>query len=92
MNRFSEEKRLNINGVEKMLQAIIDIGSNSIRLAIYKIENEKVELLMNKKEIARLAAYVVNGFMNSEGIEKAAVYLENLLKEIILFGMQQIRN
>ena len=49
MNRFSEEKRLNINGVEKMLQAIIDIGSNSIRLAIYKIENEKVELLMKTK-------------------------------------------
>ena len=60
-----------------MLQAIIDIGSNSIRLAIYKIENEKVELLMNKKEIARLAAYVVNGFMNSEGIEKACYVLKD---------------
>ena len=49
MNRFSEEKRLNINGVEKMLQAIIDIGSNSIRLAIYKIENEKVKIIIKKK-------------------------------------------
>ena len=100
MNRFSEEKRVNINGVENMLQAIIDIGSNSIRLAIYKIENEKVELLMNKKEIARLAAYVVNGFMNSEGIEKACYVLKdfkNLLdnlqiNNVIAFATAAIRN
>ena len=52
-----------------MIQAIIDIGSNSIRLAIYKIdESKEIKLLMNKKEIARLAAYVVNGIMTTEGM------------------------
>ena len=84
-----------------MIQAIIDIGSNSIRLAIYKIdESKEIKLLMNKKEIARLAAYVVNGIMTTEGIDKACYILsefKNLLdnlqiNNVISFATAAIRN
>lgn len=84
-----------------MIQAIIDIGSNSIRLAIYKIdESKEIKLLMNKKEIARLAAYVINGVMTTEGIDKACYILsefKNLLdnlqiNNVISFATAAIRN
>ena len=32
-----------------MLQAIIDIGSNTLRMIIYKIENGKAEQIIKKK-------------------------------------------
>lgn len=34
------------------MYGIIDLGSNTIRLNIYKLENEKFTLLLNKKETA----------------------------------------
>ena len=38
-----------------MIQAIIDVGSNTVRMAIYNIENadgrQAMELLMKKKHI-----------------------------------------
>lgn len=84
-----------------MIQAIIDIGSNSIRLAIYKISEEnEIKLLFNKKEIAKLAAYVVNGVMSNEGIEKACYILsdyKNLVNNLkidnlVSFATAAIRN
>ena len=34
-----------------MLHGIIDIGSNTIRMAIYFIEGQQIEMLMKKKHI-----------------------------------------
>lgn len=35
----------------KMLHGIIDIGSNTIRMAIYLIENDQIEMLMKKSTL-----------------------------------------
>lgn len=59
-----------------MIQAIIDIGSNNIRLAIYQIEYGKIELLMKKKHAVGLAAYIKNGIMQPKGIDKTCSILE----------------
>lgn len=53
-----------------MLCGIIDIGSNTIRLNVYKIENKKFELLFSKKENAGIVSYVKKKQMTQEGIEK----------------------
>lgn len=59
------------------MHAIIDIGSNTIRLAVYKVENEKLTLLLNKKSTAGLASYMKNGEMMPEGINKACEVLDD---------------
>ncbi len=52
-----------------MKQAIIDIGSNSIRLTLYKTKDQDFRILFKEKVIAVLASYVEDGKLSSEGIE-----------------------
>jgi len=54
-----------------MLQGIIDIGSNTIRMAVYLIEGNHFEQLMKRKATVGLASYVKEGVMQPEGIERA---------------------
>lgn len=60
-----------------MLHSIIDIGSNTVRLAIYRTVAGKIELLCKKKQTVGLAAYVKDGVMTPEGIERAASVLQD---------------
>lgn len=60
-----------------MLQSIIDIGSNTVRLAIYRIDAGRVELLLKKKQTVGLAAYVKGGIMQPEGIARAASAIQD---------------
>lgn len=53
-----------------MLYAMVDIGSNTIRMAIYEIDGDKVEMLMKKKNPVGLASYVRDGYMSQQGIDK----------------------
>lgn len=84
-----------------MMQAIIDIGSNSIRLAVYKLEEPNgITLLMNKKEVAGLAAYVKKDVMTAEGIEKACQVLQEFkllldnfkIAKVMAFATAALRN
>ena len=54
-----------------MKQAIIDIGSNSIRLTLYETENQDFKILFREKIMAGLAGYVEDGKLSAEGIECA---------------------
>lgn len=51
-----------------MICAIIDIGSNTMRMSVYKIEGQQFSVLLSKKETAGLANYVSEGEMSEEGI------------------------
>lgn len=55
-----------------MLTGIIDIGSNTIRLAVYEIWNGKITLLAKKKHLFGLAAYIDDGCLSQFGIDMAA--------------------
>lgn len=55
-----------------MLQAMIDIGSNTIRMAVYEIKDGHATQVMKQKHAVGLAAYVKDGRMRAKGIEKAA--------------------
>lgn len=59
-----------------MLYAMIDIGSNTIRLAIYQIKGAQVAMLMKKKHTVGLASYVKDGAMQQAGIDKAVEILQ----------------
>ena len=59
-----------------MIHGVIDIGSNTIRLNVYKIkEGRNFELLFSKKEAVGIVSYIKKKVMSEEGIE----VLENCL-------------
>ena len=58
-----------------MKQAIIDIGSNSIRLTLYETEGQSFKILFREKIMAGLAGYVEDGKLSVEGIECACAGL-----------------
>lgn len=63
--------KLNERGLIYMTQAIIDIGSNSMRVTVYEIEGDTFHILFKEKIMAGLASYVENGILSREGIECA---------------------
>lgn len=54
-----------------MKQAVIDIGSNSIRLTLYETHGQSFKLIFREKIMAGLAGYVEDGKLTAEGIECA---------------------
>lgn len=59
------------------MYGIIDIGSNTIRLKIYKIENEKLVNVIDKKNFLRLISFRRNNVLLDEGIDKCIEVLNN---------------
>lgn len=55
--------------------AIIDVGSNTIRLSVYQTEGENFRQLFTSKETAGLASYIEHDQMSKEGIACAAKIL-----------------
>lgn len=61
------------------LYGVIDIGSNTIRLMVYRIENDELHPVLNNKFSAGLAGYVtLRGKLNKAGIAKAIEVLSEL--------------
>lgn len=54
-----------------MKQAVIDIGSNSVRLTLYETTDGDFKILFKEKIMAGLAGYVCDGRLSAEGIERA---------------------
>ena len=52
------------------MYAVIDIGSNTIRMVLYKVVNGELRQMLNSKEPAGLVGYVENGRLTGEGIDK----------------------
>jgi len=50
-----------------MKYGIIDIGSNTIRMVMYRVINGKIEYLLNNKIYGRLVDYIDNGVMRIDG-------------------------
>ncbi len=79
---------------------VVDIGSNSIRLSIYRGDAVSTKLLLNKKKMTGLAQYVVNGAMTREGIKEAVSavrsfkqLLNNLdVREMHILATASLRN
>lgn len=83
-----------------MLQAMIDIGSNTIRMAVYEIKDGHAVQVMKRKHAIGLSAYVRDGVMMDEGIRRAtetvAEYRDFLagmgIKNVVAFTTAALRN
>lgn len=51
-----------------MKVGIVDIGSNTVRLVIYRYESGKIVKLINKKYMCSLVSYVKKGKLSKQGI------------------------
>jgi exopolyphosphatase/guanosine-5'-triphosphate,3'-diphosphate pyrophosphatase len=69
---------------------VIDIGSNSIRLCIYKADANLLQRVMDKKTMAGLARYVHQGALQQEGIDRAAETLKDYKQILADFGIDQV--
>lgn len=59
------------------MYGVIDIGSNSIRLSIYRVEQNQIRLILNRKETAGLAGYLDDRQnLSEQGIRKAIRVLQ----------------
>lgn len=82
------------------MYGIVDIGSNTMRLVIYKVENGRPRVLLNKKEMAELASFIQDGMMVAEGINRACYILDSFnllakdlgLNELHVFATASLRN
>lgn len=73
-----------------MLHGIIDIGSNTVRMAIYLIEGSHMEMLMKKKHTVGLAGYLKDGVMQQKGIDKAVEVLEEFQAFLASFRITEV--
>lgn len=60
-----------------MIYAVIDLGSNSVRMSVYRCEGRAFRVLFTKKEQLGLAGHIENGRMNRTGIALACYTLNS---------------
>ena len=84
-----------------MKQALIDIGSNSIRLSVYEIiDGSSFRILFKEKIMAGLAGYVDEGFLIHDGIACAISAIKEFQKtlnvlqidDLSVFATASLRN
>ena len=73
-----------------MLHAIIDIGSNTIRMAVYQIKGRQFTLLMKRKHTVGLAGYLENGRLVRAGLEKTVKILHGFMDFINTFRIPHV--
>lgn len=74
-----------------MKQAVIDIGSNSIRLTLYETQGQSFQILFREKIMAGLAGYVEDGKLSAEGIECACSGLLSFRSILQTLEIRQVR-
>lgn len=78
--------------------AVIDLGSNSIRLVVYEVKDDRrkpyackdFKSLVNDKVMAGLAAYVVDGVFSDDGVQRAASVLKGHAKRARYFDCKRL--
>lgn len=72
------------------MYGVVDIGSNTIRLVLYKVENNTVKQMLNKKSMAGLAGYISGRKMTPKGIGKAVEVLRECRQALDNIQTQEV--
>ena len=83
-----------------MKYGIIDLGSNTIRLVIFKYDNEVLSKTLNVKRSTQAVSYVDNGVLTPSGIKAITLTLRELMliarafdvDELHVFATASLRN
>lgn len=80
--------------------AVIDVGSNTVRLSVYQTKGKNFRQLFTSKETAGLANYIVKKRMEKQGVETAAAVLNKYksileqfeIEHVSVFATASLRN
>lgn len=72
-----------------MKYAVIDIGSNTVHLAVYTTDEKSFHPLFRQKYTIGLAGYVQDGIMSQEGIQRACSVLQDCRSLLEQFQLEQ---
>ena len=83
-----------------MKYALIDMGSNSIRLTVYDMDQTEFRILFKEKIMAGLAGYVEHGQLTQDGIDCACQSLRKFyhtlellqISHLAVFATASLRN
>ena len=83
-----------------MQYALIDMGSNSIRLTVYDMDASNFKILFKEKRMAGLAGYVEHGRLTPDGIDCACQCLREFqntlsvlqIEHLAVFATASLRN
>ncbi len=83
-----------------MICGVVDVGSNTVRLSIYRCENGTYQLLMHRKVMAGLASYAQDNVLSPEGVRVVCrvlssyrSLLDNLdIESMYVFATASLRN
>ncbi len=83
-----------------MKYAVIDIGSNTVRLCIYEVQGRRLSTVLNRSVMAQLGSKTENGALTKKGIEMACQallelnqYIEkNKVENTFVFATAALRN
>ncbi len=73
-----------------MIYAVVDVGSNSIRMSVYQCTEGSISPMIDKKETVGLAGYIENGVLTEEGMYRAADTIGSFIEVLHKFGIQNI--
>lgn len=76
--------------MQLMICGIIDMGANTIRMSIYRVENHEFRLLIHKKATAELSSYVKKDVLSQAGMEKACEVLQEFRGILENFGIEEL--
>lgn len=75
---------------DEFMKAIIDLGSNTVRLNVYQVVNQKLDLVFSKKEFVSLASYI-NDYqqLTEEGIQSALHVVKDFVKILVNLNIKE---
>lgn len=74
-----------------MIHAIIDIGSNTVRMAVYRIRGTAVEQIMKKKDTTvGLASFVRDNVLEERGVKRLIYALEDFQKFLAALHIEDV--
>ena len=74
-----------------MIHAIIDIGSNTVRMAVYQIKDSAVEQIMKKKDTTvGLASFMHDNVLEERGIKRLVYALEDFQKFLAALHIENV--
>lgn len=83
-----------------MRQALIDVGSNTIRAVVYEIDGKNYKALLNERDFASIISYIENEILSQEGIDRLMTTLTKMVtlsrllecEKIHCFATESLRN
>ena len=71
-----------------MSYGIVDIGSNTVKLNVYRCKDNEINLIFTKKENLGLVFYVKKQMLTDEGIEKLVSVLKDLKDDLDFLNVE----